>query len=227
MKTLKRLLLTICFLIGTLGMSQAQESFTYNGHTYTMEGNLSIDKYNSKATGKVTFTHIPSDYDEFEYVYQILGETPYGAAAMMPMAMEMYARDSKVGEQCIKLINAENNVSSVMSIVSQKLKNVGEGDSYRQRYLPAAVLEGATPENGYNPKKPYTINMKASANKHQEMQLYDGTVMYIYIMGKGWDTEQRSIEIVKTSDSELFKVFNCPSLYVQCKRIKGKWNGLD
>ena len=72
MKTLKRLLLTICFLIGTLGMSQAQESFTYNGHTYTMEGNLSIDRYNSKATGKVTFTHIPSDYDEFEYVYQIL-----------------------------------------------------------------------------------------------------------------------------------------------------------
>lgn len=225
--TMKKLILTMCFLFGALAMGQAQQSFTYNGHTYTMEGNLTIEKYNPKATGKVTFTHIPSDYEEFAYVYELLGQTPYGVAAMMPMAMEMYARDSKVGEECIKLINAQNNVSSVMSILRDKLKDVGEGDTYCQRYLPAAVLDGATPENGYTPKKPYTINMKASVNKHQEMQLFDGTVMYIYIMGKGWDTEQRSIEIVKTSDSELFKVFNCPSLYVQCKRIKGKWNGLD
>ena len=225
--TMKKLILAMCFLFGALAMGQAQQSFTYNGHTYTMEGNLTIDKYNPKATGKVTFTHIPSDYEEFAYVYELLGQTPYGVAAMMPMAMEMYARDSKVGEECIKLINAQNNVSSVMSILRDKLKDVGEGDTNRQRYLPAAVLDGATPENGYTPKKPYTINMKASVNKHQEMQLFDGTVMYIYIMGKGWDTEQRSIEIVKTSDSEFFKVFNCPSLYVQCKRIKGKWNGLD
>ena len=25
---------------------------------------------------------------------------------------------------------------------------------------------------------------------------------------------------------DLFKVFNCPSLYTQCKNIKGTWEGL-
>ena len=228
MRTLSRILMAPLVLFGALGTAQAQETYTYGDHVYTMEGNLTIERYNANATGTVTFTNIPADLDEFTAVYEnFLGKTPYGVAAMMPMAMEMYARDSQVGEACIKLINRDSNVSSVMSIVRDKLKDIQEGDSYRQRYLPAAVLAGATPENGYTPKKPYTVNMKASVNKHQEMQLFDGTVMYIYIMGKGWDTEQRSVEIVKSSDSDLFKVFNCPSLYVQCKRIKGKWNGLD
>ena len=95
-----------------------------------------------------------------------------------------------------------------------------------QRISDAASLEGATPENGYRPNEPYTVTMHASVNKHQDMQLFDGRVMYIYIMGKGWDTEQRSIEIVKTSTSELCQVFNCPALLTQCKRIQGTWNGL-
>ena len=58
--TMKKLILTMCFLFGALAMGQAQQSFTYNGHTYTMEGNLTIEKYNPKATGKVTFTQAGS-----------------------------------------------------------------------------------------------------------------------------------------------------------------------
>ena len=64
-------------------------------------------------------------------------------------------------------------------------------------------------------------------NKHQELQISgQGTVMYLYVMGKGWDTEQRSVEIIRQPDSELYQVFNCPSLYTGCKQIRGKWNGL-
>jgi len=50
--------------------------------------------------------------------------------------------------------------------------------------------------------------------------------MYLYVMGKGWDTEQRSVEIILEPESQLYKVFNCPSLYTGCKRIRGKWAGL-
>lgn len=207
-----------------------QVSQTFNGHTYTMKGTLSIKTYNQAATGMVTFTNVPSNYEEFEEVYtNFLGLTPYGAAAMMPMAMEIYARDHAEGEKCIRLINYSSNANVVLSQLKEKFGSsqyAPENDSYHQRYLPAAVLEGATPENAYSPKTPYTVNMRASVNKHQDMQMYDGRVMYIYMMGKGWDTEQRSVEIVKTSDSELYKVFNCPALYTQCKNIKGTWQGL-
>ena len=80
-------------------------TMTYGNHTYTQDGNLSIESYSSDAIGKVTFTNVPSDYTEFETVYhQFLGKTPYGTAAMMPMAMEMYGRDKEMGEKCVRLI---------------------------------------------------------------------------------------------------------------------------
>ena len=207
-----------------------ESSYTANGHEYTQKGTLSIKTYNPAATGMVTFTNVPSNYEEFEELYtEFLGKTPYGTAAMMPMAMAIYGRDRAEGEKCIRLINYSSNVSSVLSQLKEKFGTnsyAPENDSYHQPYLPAAVLEGATPENAYTPKYPYTVNMRASVNKHQDMQLYDGRVMYIYMMGKGWDTEQRSVEIIQVNEGDLFKVFNCPSLYTQCKRIKGTWEGL-
>ena len=93
-----------------------ETSFTENGHTYTQKGTLTIKIYNPAATGKVTITNIPSNYEEFEKVYtEFLGKTPYGTAAMMPMAMAIYGRDKAEGEKCIRLINYPSYVNSVLS----------------------------------------------------------------------------------------------------------------
>lgn len=123
-----------------------------------------------------------------------------------------------------------SNVTSVVSQLNNKYgqsQHAPKNDSYHQRYLPAAVLKGATPENGYSPQHPYTIEMKASVNKHRDMQFMGaGRVVYLYILGKGWDTNQRSVEIIKPEDSELHQVFNCPALYTLCKTIRGTWQGL-
>ncbi len=214
-------------------MAQAElKTWTYGGHTYTQKGTLTAKHYDKKATGVVTFTNVPSDYEEFETVYkQFLGKTPHGTAAMMVMAMEIYGRDREVGKQCIELINYPSNVNSVISRLKDKYGTSAyapENDSYNQRYLPAAVLKGATPQNGYRPQRPYTVEMKASVNKHQEMQISgSGRVMYVYVMGKGWDTEQRSVEIIRQPKQPLYQIFNCPSLYTQCKTIQGRWQGLE
>ena len=210
---------------------QGQTTWNYGDHTYTMKGNLTAEKYNSSATGVVTFPNVPSDFEEFEKLYtEFLGKTPHGTAAMMTMAMEIYGRDREEGMKCMQLLNWPSNVNSVVSQLKEKYgtsQYAPANDSYHQRYLPAAVLKGAKPENGYTPSEPYTIEMKASVNKHQDMQFMgSGRVMYIYVMGDGWDTHQRSVEIIKQPDSELHQVFNCPSLYTQCKQIRGEWKGL-
>ena len=225
---MKKILVVICCLLGLT--AQAQTTWNYGAHSYTMKGNLTAEVYHQKATGEVTFTNVPSNYEEFEALYtQFLGKTPHGTAAMMPMAMEIYGRDRDEGQRCIELISWPSNVNSVVSQLKQKFgtsQYAPANDGYHQRYLPAAVLKGATPENAYTPQQPYTVEMKASVNKHQELTFMgSGTVVYIYIMGKGWDTNQRSIEIIKQPDSELHKVFNCPSLYTQCKQIRGTWQG--
>ena len=55
-----------------------------------------------------------------------------------------------------------------------------------------------------------------------------GTVNYVYILTSGgWDTAQRSVEILKRNNSELHTVFNCPSVYTQCQYIQGTWKGLQ
>lgn len=224
------LCLMMAFSLPTAAQSE-QKTYTYAGHTYTQKGTLTAKQYDRKASGVVTFTNVPSSYEEFEALYtNFLGKTPHGTAAMMVMAMEIYGRDREMGKQCIELINYPSNVNSVIPRLNDKYgtsQYAPENDSYHQRYLPAAVLKGATPQNGYTPQQPYTVEMKASVNKHQDLQIVgSGRVMYLYVMGKGWDTEQRSVEIIRQPNQPLYKIFNCPSLYTQCKTIQGTWPGL-
>ena len=226
---MKQILLAVCMMLAV--GAKAQSTWSYGSHQFTMKGNFTAQSYSQKATGVVTFTNVPQNYEEFEALYtQFLGKTPHGTAAMMPMAMEIYGRDRDEGKRCIELICYPSNVNSVVSQLNQKFgtsKYAPANDGYHQRYLPAAVLKGATPENGYTPQTPYTVEMKASVNKHQELTFMgQGTVLYIYIMGKGWDTNQRSVEIIKQPDSELHQDSACTALYTQCKPIRGTWPGL-
>ena len=207
-------------------------SMQYGSHRYTMTGNLTADHYEREAKGCVTFTHVPANYGEFAKVYErLLGKTPHGTAAMMPMAMALYGRDRDLGERCIRLINYDSNVTSVLSQLKQKFtpsKHAPVGDTYIQPYLPAAVLKGATPENGYRPEQPYTVVMEASVNRHSDLRISGkGRIIYLYILGDGWDTHKRQVEIIHLPGAELHQVFNCPSLYTQCKNIDGEWQGLE
>ena len=212
-------------------------TLTYGDHTYTVEGAFDFD---SPVTGQlvdptafVTFTNIPSGYTEFEAVYNnLLGKSIQGTAAMIPMAMEIYARNAELGERCFNLIcNSSSTVAGIIRILKTKFNYSPyspQGDPYVQRYLPAVTMKGAAWNNGYNPTEPYTLEMVRSANAPQDTQITAyGTVYYIYILAPGgWDTFQRSVEIWQPMGSDMYKVFNCPALYTQCKNIYGTWQGL-
>ena len=210
-----------------------QMTFTYGSHTYTMTGTLNAEAYDAKATGTVTFTNIPADYTEFEAVYNgLLGKSMQGAAAMIPMAIEMYARDATLGERCLNLLcNSSTTVSGITRILKTKFnysQYSPENDLYVQRFLPAATLKGAAYNNAYTPIDPYTVEMCRSANAPQQTQLFGyGTVYYLYILAPGgWDTFQRAVDIFKEDGSEYHKVFQCPAVYTMCKNIQGTWPGL-
>lgn len=208
--------------------SAKETTFEYGEHVYTQKGTFKASRYDKYAAGEVTFTNIPSDFEEFEAVYtQFLGLTPHGTAAMIPMAMELYARDREVGKKCIELLCYETNINSFISRLRDKF-GAEPSDSYGERYLPAALLKGAKAQNAYTPDQPYTVEMEASVNPHQELQITgSGTVMYLYIIGSGWDAQQRQVEIHLEDGEELHKVFNCPSVYSGCKQIRGNWQGLE
>ena len=223
-------------LLGNLAAADVTvdgNTLRYGNHTYTVSGVIDYTSGQFKTpTAKVTFTNVPSDYAEFEAVYQnLLGKSVQGTAAMVPMALELYARDAGVGERCLHLLcNGSATVSEITRELKRKLepsRYSPDNDPYIQRYLPAAVLKGAVPSNAYTPTKPYTVEMCPSPNGVKAAPLTGGTVTYLYILAGGWDTYQRAVDIFLKDGDDHYKVFNCPSCYTQCKQIVGKWPGLD
>lgn len=209
----------------------------YGTHEYSVEGVIDKEIMAGRfddPTAYVSFSNIPSGYKEFSAVYNgLLGKSAHGVAAMIPMAMEIYARDNATGERCLRLLcHGETSANEVISVLKERFKTNeygGENDSYVQRYIPAALLRGATPQNAYRPEEPYSVDMCASVNSPKESSL--GVVHYIYILCKGWSTggfvyAQRQVEILKPTGSGVYKVFSCPSTYVQCQQIVGTWRGL-
>ena len=211
-------------------------TLTYGNHTYTVKGEIDYNATEHKTpTAWVEFTNIPSGYTEFKAVYEgLLGKSVPGTAAMIPMAEEIYARDFTTGEKCFKLLcNSDATVSGILRILKTKIvlsKYSDENDQYIQRYLPAALLQGATYTNAYAPDEPYTVAMCSHVTPPQEVSITaDGTVYYIYILTSGgWGEEsfQRGMEIYQNWDGGLYKVWNCPNAYVQCRNIRGTWAGL-
>lgn len=206
----------------------------YGDHVYTVNGELDYNStvYNTP-TAFVTFTNIPSGLTEFKAVYDnLLGNTPQGVAAMVPMAMEIFARDASVGEQCFKVIcNGPATVTDIVRVLKTKFtysQYSPENDQYVQRYLPAATLKGATYTNGYKPDEPYTVQMCTSPNGIQDAPLTGGTVYYCFILTSGgWETFQRSVEIFQPNGSNKYQLFNCPACYTQCRTLQnGPWQGL-
>ena len=202
-------------------------TLTYGSHVYTVNGEINLEETNFQtATAYVTFTNVPSGYTEFEAVYNnLLGKSIQGTAAMIPMAMEMYARDADLGERCFNLIcNGSATVSEITRILKTKFnysQYSPENDLYVQRFLPAATLKDAAWNNGYNPTEPYTVEMVRSANPPQETSITGyGMAYYIYILAPGgWDTYQRPVTIWQAMGSDMYKVFGCSSAYTQCKNI--------
>ena len=218
---------------GTKASAQVNgNTLTYGSHTYTVNADIDVNTREFKQpTASVTFSNVPADYAEFEAVYNgLLGKSRAGTAAMIPMAIELYARDASVGERCSSLpCNGSATVDGILRILRTKLvpsQYAPDNDPYIQRYMAAALLKGAVSTNAYTPEEPYTVEMTMSPNGVKDAPLTGGEVTYMYILAHGWDTYQRGVEIFQAYDAPYYKVFNCPSCYTQCKPIRGTWPGL-
>ena len=214
-----------------------RNTLTYGEHRYTVSGSVDYDfeagYYDQQITATVEFTNIPSGYTEFKAVYEnLLGKSLQGTAAMVPMAMEIYGRNASTGERCFKLLCKDDaTVSGIIRILKTKFPRSAEDekDKYFQRYLPAALLDGADYETEYNNLTyPYVVNCGAAATLPQETKMSPyGTVYYTYIFADGWDSHNRGVDIFLPKGETLFKVQGCSSCYTQCKDIfGGPWQGL-
>ena len=185
----------------------------------------------SKAlSDKVTIEKIPASLEEFQALQAELGTTPEGCIMLQLVAMEMYRRDNNVGLECLRLNNTDTNLSSVTSRLKEIFR---ENDTYARPYLVSSYFKGAKPSNGYNPEKPYTIQVRRDPTRTEDerSQMLKGYVKHMQVYSDGYDTPWRGIDVVQQKGDTYYRVSNCPALYTQCKEVDfdatEDWRELD
>ncbi len=178
---------------------------------------------------KVTIDGIPASLEEFQNLQSELGTSPEGCIALQLVAMEMYRRDRTIGAECLRLNNTETNFMTVTRRLNELYR---ENDPYARPYLVSSFFKGATPANGYNPEKPYTIQVRQNPNRPDERsQMLKGYVKHFLLYSSGYDSPWRFIDVVQQKGDDYYRVSNCPDLITQCKEIDfdatDDWHGLE
>lgn len=217
---MKRFFIAAIALATTLLFSNCTSLLNTSGYGYGY-GNMGSDLASSALSRlgerTVQIDHIPQSVDEFESMQMQIAQTPEGAVMMVIVAMEMYHQDPEMGQECVRLANIDGNYVSMISRVKELYRG---GDSYGRPYQAAAFFRGASPRNGYNPQRPYTIRVRKSPNHSDERsQSLRGYVMHMEVYSDGFDTHWRGCDVIQQKGCPVYKVSNCPSLYTQCKEI--------
>ena len=199
----------------------------------SLTGTISHTEHTPGQSGTVSFTRFPANVAEFKQVREQIGGEPHGAVALQIMAYEMFRRNRKIGEECIRLNSTTVNVTLPLS----RLKELfGTEPNYAKPYQIAAFLKGATSENGYNPSKPYTVEVRVhNVNTYQYNNSYQATQLYLEIFTEGKDKGVETVEVLKTikpgepGDGNYFIVEKCSGLYSSVKNISfsATFNGLE
>ncbi len=201
----KSFILTLAFIMAV--------SFSANAQL----GNVLKNAASKAFSEKVSIEKIPTTLEEFQALQAELGTSPEGCIMLQLVAMEMYRRDRAVGLECLTLNNTETNLSSMTRRLNELYR---ENDSYARPYLVSACFKGATPANGYNPTKPYTIQLRKDPNKKDERsQMLKGYVKHYQLYSDGYDTHWRAIDVVQVHGEPYYRVSNCPSILTQCKEV--------
>jgi len=197
----------------------------------TISGEISHTDHIPGQTGTVTFSRFPFSVAEFNQARVQIGGEPHGAAALQIMVSEMWRRNNQKGKECIDLNNTKTNSTSVVNRLTDLYR-----PSTQRPYQMAAYLKGASWENGYNPTKPYTVELRVAAGRpYNNSTDYQATVIYLEVISNGHDSGSVPVSVLKTerpgeaSEGKYFIIFDCNSLYLQCKAISftAPFNGLD
>ena len=157
----------------------------------TINGEISPTKFTIGTKGSVVFNRFPATVAEWKKVQEQIGGTMMGAVTLQIMAGELYMRDTKAGEECIKLNCLNVTATTFISHVKDRKED--------RPYQFASFLKGATPANGYSPTKPYTIEyeVRSTGSLISHSSIYEADV-YCFFIHTGGRNAPQYITVLKT-----------------------------
>jgi len=96
------------------------------------------------------FDKIPNNLSELLEMPEAIMENPFQTAALTILAICSYCDNSQNGIEILNYLKGPQPLSPYeQQFLKDRLAN--------KKYLPYSYFEGATPENNYNPNKPFQI----------------------------------------------------------------------
>lgn len=106
----------------------------------------------SNKSWKVSFNAIPTSLEELRSLPEAGMKEPYYAAALLIPSLCMWPKNKEEAINMINFLKGPEPLSTYdKSFISERLRGY--------EYLPFSYFEGAAPENGYQPKAPYIIEV--------------------------------------------------------------------
>lgn len=150
---------------------------------------------NQPLNQKVTFSFnaLPKNLNELTALKEATLDTPFKTAALTVLALCCYAENKEMGKEMLNWLRGPRPLSGQdISFLNDRFRD-------GKTYLPFTYFVGSTPENGYTPKKPYTIIIESNNTSDDE----DG-YMKLFIPCGGADSP-RPIKLRKRgSDGKWF-----------------------
>ena len=106
---------------------------------------------------QVAIQKMPESLPEFEAL-AAEGRQPERICALFLCALALFDRDKDAGTAAMNLLRGPRPMTPYdVQFLRDRLRG--------KAYLPLAYFEGATPENGYQPRVPYRLNVLADPGR--------------------------------------------------------------
>jgi hypothetical protein len=166
------------------------------------------------ALSPIQFDQLPKSIDAFVALRNEAAVTPQGGAAMMVVALLVYAEDEELGKQCLTVAVDRGRLSEgSKGYKGWQLSNRELQFLHRQlegkTYLPRSYVAGTTPEGGYQlTDPPYRI--ECTDNQYSG-DIASGTYK-VFVACSGAATPRPVT--VKVNDKGIWKALEWSSLVV-------------
>ena len=107
-------------------------------------------------TETFTFAVLPESLAELQALPEAALNTPFQTAALTVLALCAYAADREIGKEMLNWLRGPRPLNGQdISFLNDRFRD-------GKTYLPFTYFAGATTDNNYTPRQPYTIQIKSN-----------------------------------------------------------------
>lgn len=140
---------------------------------------------------RITFYDLPETLEAFKVMAEAKQDTPFGTAALTVLAFCVYPKNKELSLDMLDFLRGPRP----LSVMDKQFI----ADRFRDKdYVPRSYFEGATPQNDYQPAKPYTIAVSENPYSYQN----EGYAT-LYITSGGADSP-RSVQLRLAKDGKWY-----------------------